>query len=241
MAAVLAGGEGAVLSHLSAAARWRILENRAKPEVTVPRMRRSRPDLRFRVATLLPDEVTTVDGIPITTVPRTLLDLAAVVDAHRLERAFNEAEYRRLDDALSVADLLERHPSRRGSASLRALLEEVAHDQGITRHELEHRFLAFVDETGLLRPRRNAAIEIEPGRWIEGDCVWPEACLIVELDSRAAHGTRSRFESDRERDRLLAVAGWTVVRVTWRQLHRHPRGLAADLRALLTRRYRAET
>jgi Protein of unknown function (DUF559) len=91
----------------------------------------------------------------------------------------------------------------------------------VTRRELEARFAAFVEAHDLPRPRRNAALAVR-GRFFEVDCLWPEQRLVVELDGRAVHGTRLAFEADRERDRLLIVEGWRVVRVTWAQLRDEP-------------------
>jgi hypothetical protein len=229
MAAVLAGGDGAHLSHRSAAALWGVLPNRGEIQITTKRRLRPRDKINFHSQSLLLDEVTTYDGIPTTTVARTLLDIAAT-EPDQLERAFNEAEYLRLWDATGVAELIDRYPRRSGAPALRALLDAGA--KGITREELEHRFHAFVEEHGLPRPELNADLEIEPGRWIRVDCLWRAARLIVELDGHAAHSTTSRFHSDRERDRLLALAGWTVVRVTSRHLTDR---LATDLDALIRR------
>jgi hypothetical protein len=107
----------------------------------------------------------------------------------------------------------------------------------ITRHELEHRFLAFLDASGLPRPRTNHPIRLHDGSHIEADCHWPEANLIVELDGRATHHTRAAFESDRARDRRTVASGHRVVRLTWRQLHHDPGTLAADLKTLLEAKY----
>lgn len=116
MAAVLAGGAGAVLSHRSAATLWRIrLSARKQAEVTVPRRRGRRPAIQFHQTPLPADELTVHDGIPVTTVARTLLDLAAVVDQRQVERAINEAEVLRLWDEVSLAALVERYPRRAGS------------------------------------------------------------------------------------------------------------------------------
>jgi REase_MTES_1575 len=232
MAAVLAGGRGAVLSHRSAAAHWGIRPSQAtRTDVTTPRKLRSRGGLRFHCCCLPEDEVSVRDGIPVTTVARTLFDLAGVVPRRQFERAVNEAEIRRLWDALSLADLLERHPRRPGAAAIRALIEEP--DGGITREELEERFAVFLEGAGLPRAATNLSMRVS-GRWIEADCVWREQRLIVELDSHTYHGTRASFESDRARDRALTAAGWRVMRVTWRQLHDEPDALAEDLRAALT-------
>lgn len=102
----------------------------------------------------------------------------------------------------------------------------------MTRSELDDRFLAFLDEGGLRAPLVNTMIEAARRR-IEVDCVWPDRRLIVELDGHTTHATRRGYERDRGRDRALAVAGWRVVRITWRQLHEERETLVADLRALL--------
>jgi very-short-patch-repair endonuclease len=234
MAAVLAGGLGAVLSHRSAAAHWGIRPSDSRiVEVTSARQRRSRPGLCFYRSYLPLDEVTTHDGIPITTVPRTLFDLAAVVSIHQLRRAVNEAEIRRLWHALSLSHLLERHPRRPGVAAVRTVLATPG--TGITRNDFEARFLDLVRGTRLPRPESNVPIEVN-GIWIEVDFMWREQRLIVELDGNATHATRSAFESDRARDRALIAAGWRVIRITWRQLCDEPDALARDLRASLTAR-----
>ncbi|MEJ7717258.1 MAG: DUF559 domain-containing protein [Thermoleophilaceae bacterium] len=183
-------------------------------------------------AALQEDELTERRGIPVTTASRTLLDLAAVLERHRLERALREAELRRLADATSLERLLRCHPRRRGTGTLRSVLASGRIGDGVTRSELEERFLAFVDRAALPRPKVNAHVEIA-GRLIECDCVWRPHRLIVELDGHAAHGRRSAFEADRARDRSINAAGWRVVRVTWRQLNSEATSLAADLRRLL--------
>lgn len=229
MAAVLSGGEDAVLSHRSAAALWDILPARGRIHVTTPRTLRERDGVRFHCGGLRTDETTEHDGIPTTTVARTLLDIAAS-EPGRFEQALGEAEYRRLDDPVGLTALVARHPTRRGVATVRAALASAR--AGATREELEHRFRALISKHKLPRPEFNAGLELAPGRWIKPDCIWRKARLIVELDSRAAHETASRFDSDRERDRLLMLAGWRVVRVTWRQVTGDARRLARDLRRL---------
>jgi hypothetical protein len=230
MAGVLAGGRCGGLSHTSAAAQWGIRPSQARVVVVTTARQRSRPGLRFHCSLLPTDEVTVRDGIFVTTVPRTLFDLAGVVPLHQLRRAVNEAEIRRLWDPLSLDDLLERHRRRPGAAAVRAVLATPG--ASITRSELEDLFIDFVDRVGLPRPATNVPLQL-PGFWIEPDCMWREQRLIVELDGRATHATRSAFESDRARDRRLVAAGWRVVRVTWRQLHDEPEALTRDLRASL--------
>jgi very-short-patch-repair endonuclease len=106
--------------------------------------------------------------------------------------------------------------------------------RGITREELEKRFAALLEGSDLPRPRRNADLAVR-GHIVEADCLWAEQRVIVELDGRAAHGTRRAFEKDREKDRLLQVDGWRVVRITWRQLRDDAPSVLADLRTLLRR------
>jgi len=232
MAAVLAGGSGTVLSHRSAAALWGIREHSGPIEITTPRKTRSRGSIRRHCARLVSDEVTRCRGIPTTSAPRTLFDLAADLRIDRLEAAIRQAEFLRLWDPLSLPTLIARHPGHRGNASLRLCLERLGRTTGFTRSDFEELFLPFVDQFGLPRPHLNAWLEVGGG-WIEVDCLWRDARLIVELDSRAAHETRSAFETDRDRDRRLQADGWRVVRMTWRQLHDAPGALAQDLRAML--------
>jgi very-short-patch-repair endonuclease len=233
IAAVLGVGDDAVLSHQSAGALWGLHPPYARIDVTVPRRVRPPAGVTTHRSVLPADEITGERDIPVTTVPRTLLDLAAVLDQRRVERAIEEAEARRLDDTLSLRDLVERYPGRRGTAIVRAILEAGQLGITYTRSDLEEAFLAFGRANSLPSPELNVAIEVRPGRWVEADCVWRSQRIVVELDSRRFHGTRWAFERDRAKDRALSVAGWTVIRVTWRQLHDDPDRLAADLRLLL--------
>jgi hypothetical protein len=234
LAAVLALGKGAVLSHRSAAAHLQLLPDARRVEdVTVARKVSSRGGIVVHHAHLPPDERTIIDGIPVTTVARTLLDLAATEPRHRLERAFAEAEYRRLADATSLTQLLHRYDGRRGTG----LISELARtpNKGITRSALERRFLRLLDEASLPSPERNVHIEAG-GRLIEVDCLWREHALIAELDGRGGHASWSRAEADRGRDRRNLAAGYRTVRITWRQLDEEREELLADLSALLTAR-----
>lgn len=235
MAAVLAIGPDSVLSHRDAGALEAIRPNgRPRVEVTVPRAVRSRRGIEVHHALLPPDEITAIDGIPVTTVPRTIVDLAGVLDRRQLERAIHEVEVQRLWDALSLADLLERYPRRPGTKMIRAILAELDHGLKLTRNEFEAAFRAFVEDGRLPLPEFNASLELA-GRTIEVDALWRKERLAVELDGGAVHRTRRRFESDRERDRLLQVAGWRAIRITPRQLESDADTIRADLRALLLR------
>jgi very-short-patch-repair endonuclease len=194
-----------------------------------------RTGIEVRCADLPPDEVTVVDGIPVTTAARTLLDLAAVLPQEQVETAMREAEVRRLWDVVPVPALVARYPGRRGVAAIRAILGERAIALGVPRSELESRFLRFLDHQGLPRPAVNAKV-LAGDRWVEVDCLWRRERLVVELDGRAFHDNYEAYERDRARDRGLNAAGLRVVRVTWRQLKHEAPALAADLRALLRRR-----
>ena len=231
-AARLALGPAAVLSHRSAATLWGLRPSELV-ELTVPGDRRSPAGVVVHRSRLAPDEITVRAGVPVTSVSRTLLDLAAVRPLHELRKAVNEAERLRLGDALSLADVVDRHPGRRGIRKLRLILSEGRIGADVTRSELEDRFLRFVARAGLPRPRVNALVDVD-GWTYECDCLWATERLVVELDGHASHATRRGFETDRERDRRLNAAGWRTVRITWRQLHLDPAAVRRDLEALLT-------
>jgi hypothetical protein len=227
MAATLAAGPGAALSHRAAGTALSLLAS-SYLEVTAA-SRRAHSGVRIHRAVLPPDEITTVRRIPVTTLPRTLLDLATVLPKNQLERAFHEAQENILTDSLSLPDLLDRYPGRAGAPAIRHLLEATAPR---TRSELEDLFQAFLARYDLPRPEINAWLHTG-GRSFECDCLWRDSRLIVELDGRACHDTTLAFEDDRARDRHLAGAGWSVIRVTWRQLREQRHAIAADLSALL--------
>jgi very-short-patch-repair endonuclease len=236
MAAVLACGPGATLSHRSAAALWGMREPGSRAiEVTTPRKSRSRGGIHRHFAVLPADEVTTERGIPVTTVPRTLMDLATVASVDVVEHALRESEYLRLHDRLSLSDLLDRYPGRRGCRTIRECLRRrVTLPAGRARSWLEREFLPFLRRNGLPRPQLNVWLEVG-GRSIQVDCLWPGK-MIVELDGFAGHGTRVAFREDRARDRRLRVAGYGVTRIAPEQLDDEPEAIAADLRALLNER-----
>jgi very-short-patch-repair endonuclease len=229
MAAVLACGPGAVLGYRAAAALWG-MRGGTWVEVTVPSGRLPRDGIQVHRAALPEDERTTHRGIPTTTVPRTLLDLSAVVTKRHLRSALREAEHLRLSDPLSLHDLIARYPRRPGLKAIKALLAEASVGARIIRSELEERFQDFLVRRGLPLPQTNVVIE-----GYEVDCVWPGQRLIVELDGHASHSPTHAFELDRARDRRLEAAGWRVIRITWRQLEQEPDLVEADLRRLLLR------
>lgn len=235
MAAVLASGPGACLSHRSAARLWRLLPLGDEwPEVTAPPGHRARRrGIVCREAVIVSDEWEVVDGIPLTGPIRTIFDLAAVVGERELERAWHEALARELRAKVSLPVLLERYPGRRGTRRLWALLEAKG-PETITRNDFEEAFLALIDAYGLPRPRMNADLALR-GRFFEIDALWEHERVALELDSRGVHGTPKKFESDRQRDRILVAEGWRTMRVTWRQLRDEPEAIATDLRLALER------
>jgi very-short-patch-repair endonuclease len=227
LAAVLAGGDGAVLSHRSAAELWGIRNGARKPiEVIVAGYRGKRPGVQYHRIALPADEITVEQGIPTTNPARTLFDLSSVLTQQQLEHALNEAEIRRLTSPLSLDALIARHPRRKGTQALRRALEKHGqHGETVTKSDFETAFLDFTEHYGLPRPRMN-----EPLGPYFPDAFWPAQRLIVELDSYDIHTTRQAFEEDR----ALTTAGYKVIRVSYRQLSTDPSRLARQLRTLLT-------
>jgi len=212
MAAVLAAGDGAVLSHRAAADLWEIRPWSGYPEVTASRSKVI-PEVITHRSLVAKHEQTLRNGIPVTTPTRTLYDLAAVLGQDELERAHREA--------LVLGLPLKLDGTRR--PAIRELLADRP-----TKHELERRFRRFLRRHRLPLPETNVQLPFG-----EADCVWRENRLTVELDGYDVHRSRSAFERDRARDREAALLGWRVVRITWRQLRDEPARLAADLRLLL--------
>jgi hypothetical protein len=216
MAAVLACGKGAALSHPSAAALWELRRvGSGAIHVTVPGDpgRKQRAGIKLhRSTTLTARDVTVRDGIPVTTVARTIIDLARAMSPEELEPIVDAADKRGIVD---FADLRKATP-----ASLKAVLR--AYDPAPTRSELERRFLSICERHGIERPEVNAYVD---GFLV--DFVWRDRRLIVEVDGYEYHRAPSRFETDRERDAELGARGWRVRRFTWRQLEDRPRWVAA--------------
>ena len=224
MAAVLACGEGAALSHFSAAVLWGMLEDRGWPIHVTAVKRRERPGIRVHRAPLDGERVRR-DGIVVTTPGRTLVDLADVAPRRLVERAIDEADYLGLDAAG-----LEPRRGRRGEGVLASVLAVHTPGSTRTRSELEERFLSLCDEHGIERPEVNVRVE-----GYECDFVWRAQALVVETDGGAAHGTARARERDRVKDARLVVAGWRVVRITWMRLIGEPGQVAAQVGELLRR------
>jgi Protein of unknown function (DUF559) len=234
MAAVLASGNGAVLSHASAAALWGIWgSGTGMTHVTLRRKTRSRNSICRHFGVLPRDEVAVVEGIPVTSAARAVLDLAADKGEAAAEAALREMEYLGIYGPVSLSTLLDRHPRHRGTPIVRACLDRLREDPGgRIRSTLEQLFLPFLDRHHIPRPRLNAWLEVGEHRY-QVDCLWPEARLVGELDGFKSHGTKRAFHKDRKRDRRLKVHGFTVVRITEDQLFDEPFEVAADLQSIL--------
>ena len=232
MAAVLACGPGALLSHRSAAHSWQLLPSAsARIEVTAGRGRKPKPGITIHRSRLIhPDDNATVGGIPTTGVARTLVDLADVVSERRLGDAVNEAEVRRLFDLASVETTLARLPGRRGRHRLRRVLAAYRPDPSFTRSRAERLFLRLCADHALPRPSTCLSLAGH-----EVDAYWSDARLAIEFDGESFHRTTQAFHEDRRRDRRLAARGIQVSRVTWPDLQ-EPARLAAELRAIRSKR-----
>ena len=232
MAATLAGGLDATLGLRSAGALWQLRAYSGAHDVIVARARRDSPGLRFHRIGLARDEVTVQNGIRVTTVARTLLDLAGVLDRHRLAQAVGTAERNLLADSPSLTELIERHRGARGLTNLRTILADQRLGLDVAESELELEFAVFLADRGLPRPELNVWIEAG-GRRYRLDCLWPAAGLVVELDSRTHHGDPVSFEADRARDAALLAVGLHTMRVTGRRLRADADGIESELRAAL--------
>jgi len=230
LAAVLACGDGAVLSHRSAAALWGLMRARWSPvEVTSAHGRMGRDGIYLHRSPMSDDERTVESRIPATSLPRTLRDLAEVVDEDRLRRAFEEADRLKLLRMPALEQVCERAGRRKGIPALRRLIA-TAREPVTTRSPFENRFAEFYREHlgDLPTPRTNVLILDH-----EVDAYWPPQRLVVEMDSWEFHGHRAAFERDRARDAALQAAGYRAIRLTHRRLKAEPDAVATQLRALL--------
>jgi hypothetical protein len=243
MAAVLACGPGAVLSHRSAAALLELRDwGHTKIEVTVPnRSARRHHGIKVHRSTTLTDEdVTEADNIPCTTIARTLLDLGDVVTQRQLERSFDQAEISERLDLTAINDQLARNPTRPGAKAVRHVLETHYIGRTPTWSENEEALLAITRELGIPDPDTNHFIVLDDGGPpIRVDFVWREDRVIVEADSKKWHSSRQRLEQDRVRDQRLMAAGWKIIRTTWRQMTQRPHELRPLLLKLLVPGFRA--
>lgn len=230
MAATLAGGPDALLSHRSAAhLRDLMHDSRSVIDVLAPTNRRSRPGIVFHQSRLIhPDDRTEVDGIPVTSVARTLLDIAEVVPRRKLVYALEQAERLRVFDLTELEAVMARSRGRRGLKALTAAIKEIEPEAEYARSRMERLFIAFCKRYELGIPAMNTTVA-----GFAVDAVWHDRMLIVELDSWTHHRTRRAFEEDRRRDALVKRrTRFELLRVTYRWLTEEPDDLAATIRDL---------
>jgi hypothetical protein len=238
MAAVLACGPQAALSHRSAAHLHGLRPTaRAGIDVVVPRpvVRRYDGIDLHRSVTMTDRDVTAAHSIPVTTLARMMLDLAAVVDQRSVERVIKEAEVRGVFDMWAITDQLKRNPRHPGARALRAALGPDR--PGLTDSDLEELFVAIWWPTGLPRPRTR--FHIDPGDGgvlIRADFAWPEARFDLEIDGGRYHSSDRRRQRDYRRDQRLKHARWEVLRVGDDQLNEDPEGTVSTVWELLARR-----
>jgi very-short-patch-repair endonuclease len=230
MSAALAAGSGALLSHYPAAVLWGLRPPREGPmHVTIREGdRRSRERIRIHRSILHPQDATRRLGIPVTSVARTLLDLATTATAKELDRAANEARVLGLVSTHSLNEQFSRYPRHRGTAALTAALQT---EPRLTRSEAERRMLDLIRKARLPTPETNVRIT-----GYEVDFLWRDAKLVVEIDGYAFHSSRRAFERDRRKDRELHALGYRVIRITWRELVEEPEAVVAALAAALSPR-----
>jgi hypothetical protein len=234
LAAVFACGPGALLSHHSAAWLWGIARWSHRPiSVTAPSRRKPRPPIRLRHSrALTPEDRALYEDIPVTAVPRTLLDLAAAVRLERLQRLLERAEELRLFELEPVEALLDRAGKHPGVGNLRRALSHYR-PAPFTRSGLERRFLGLIADADIPRPVTGFN---EAG--YELDVYWPDARFAVELDTYETHGTHGAFERDRLRQEDLKLAGIEMTRVTGQRLSNEPDQVIERITRLLRQRRR---
>ncbi len=230
MAAVLACGSEAVLSHRAAAALW---ELRAAPsgliDVTAA-LAHCLPGIRCHVARQLhPDDRATIDSIPVTTVSRLLLDLAETDNSRRLHSTLEAAQRAGLLNVNHLRSQIARSPGRHGLKPLVEAIHDLKDEAPWTQSELERQFLELLRQHELPEPHCNVVVD-----GVVVDFHWPAYNLIVEIDGFKYHRTRASFEADRRRDARHAVAGRRTVRLTHQRIVYEQRELLGDLRALLS-------
>jgi very-short-patch-repair endonuclease len=229
LAAVLACGPGAVLSHMSAASHWGLLHtDQTRVDVTALRGRHGAPGIRLHRSRSLDAQDTTIhEGIPITTVSRTLLDLAATTRADQLERALAQAMHLRLYDQRAIDDVIVRSNGHRGT---KVLKQATRQEPKLTKGKWEARMLRLVRGARLPDPICNRPLHAPDHGECKPDFYWPAHNLIVETDGWESHGTLAAFRSDRAKDAALTAAGYRVVRFTW---DTHDATIVRRLKALL--------
>jgi predicted transcriptional regulator of viral defense system len=232
MAAVLACGPGALLSHRPAGLLWHLTQWKGGPiDVTCTKGRsRRRSDLRPHNARLRDSDRAVIDDIPVTSVARTLLDLAATVSATELQRAYEQAQHIGVLDIAAITDLLARANGHRGVGPVAALIDYDPTAAAATLSELERLFLDLLRAAGIPMPLTNVLVD---GFLV--DAHWPEANLVVELDGYEFHHDRAAFERDHAKLGRMRLAGYEVLPLTYRQVTEEPAWVIGAVRSLLAR------
>ncbi|HET9592648.1 MAG TPA: DUF559 domain-containing protein [Solirubrobacterales bacterium] len=229
-AALLACGEGAVISHGTAAAFHRLFDEWPHfIDVTVPvEAGRKIDGIRCRRCRYPePEEVEVQGGIAVTTVARTLVDLAGILDLAALRQVVGRAAIRRKLDLQAIDIAIYNAKNRRGLKALELALVPYRTKDGKVpdvRSDFETLVLPQLLDRGMSRPITNAPIHIE-GEQFLADFLWEKERVIVETDGRETHETPTAFQDDRRRDQFLASAGYRVLRVTWNQIYGDSRGV----------------
>ena len=231
-AALLACGPHAVLSHQTAAQLWKLLpEGDARIHVTIRGRHGPRPTgvTVHRTRRLDRSEVRTVEGLPITSVLRTLLDLAAKVDLRTLERAVEQALHEKLSSERQLRQAAAAANGNRGASKLRALLDR-QREPGLLRSKAERRMRELIRLAQLPEPRTNV-----PMHGVEADFYWPDLGVVIEVQSQKFHLTRAALERDTRKAAKLTAAGLTVSYVTWTQMEHEPFAVVARTAQVLAR------
>ncbi|MEX2282923.1 MAG: type IV toxin-antitoxin system AbiEi family antitoxin domain-containing protein [Gemmatimonadota bacterium] len=232
--AALLACNGGVISHRSAAALWQMLPAQSAMDpvdvvLCTQRHRGVRPGISVHRAVPGNDEITAVDGVPVTSLARTLIDIGSM-SVRDLERALAVGERLRMDLRDQLTILLARYPKRRGTRTLRTLLADPSSGT-FTRSQAEEKLLELVRAARLPKPEMNVMLH-----GYEVDFLWRDARLVVEVDGYAFHSSHRAFVRDRRRDTVIIAAGMRVLRLTWRQLTRErDRTLAQLAQALVAR------
>lgn len=237
LAATLACGDGTVVSHGTAAELLGLRDSRPESIHVIPPERQSGRKINgirwHRVPYPDGEEQRAIDSVPCTSPSRTLIDLAGSLGWRSLAAAVERAAILQVLDVTAVFGILERGPRRRGAPKLRLILSDwLGTPSPRLRSELEARFLSVVSRASIPQPQCNQRIRAA-GHMLEVDFLWPGQKLVVEVDGRSVHDSEIAFERDRDRDRRLTLAGYTVIRFTWAQVTRRPREVRHTLVRLL--------
>ena len=229
MAAVLACGEGTVLSHPDAAALHDVRQIGSGPvHVTSPGKHELRGIRCHEYGTLQSADRTVIDAIPVTSLARTYLDLAEILTHARLIDALEAGQRQNKLDVAAIYAVIARNPGRHGIEPLRAAIAELADEPPLLQSPAERAFRALIRHHGLPEPQYNVYAE---GELV--DAVWPEHRLVVQVDGFGFHRSKRSFAADRARDRKLVRAGWRVIRFTADDVTDRPDEVAAELSELL--------